>query len=1053
LKFYIEKALPIGRAFFMQYIRFSLKRIFLISISCVFAMSIAAQSGYTVFQEILRIEDGLSSNNVTCAVQDNKGFMWFGTSYGLNKYDGKKFKTYTQTKNGLNSNFIEKLAIDDANRLWIVSGGVLQIMNLVTNEIRNVGDVVQLPFELNQIVEIANNGSKEIQIVTKNPYRMWYYSALVGCVIRYNFSELNGLSQVGAPNFCFQNSQTAITFAGYPKLFLFGKNETRNWNFDGVERRPIQIMTEGEVVLVANENSTALDRITEKEFVKVNLTSSAIEYFPNYLADAKLDWLNYRILGGSMVSSISYASGKIGLKLKLNNQEIEVLNKDQWDELNGGSFDKFYSVDSTNFWYITTNGIVHARLHKTLFENYFMRDKTAAHEGQVRGIYAEHFSLKNSTGELRANVWRSHCSINEGEIKEAEFNGVLFPIGKIKGRYYTGSGKLIRMDGGAKKREFIDTLKVGELWSVFQAKEDIILTGRNPGVYSYNLRTKERLELASDNPNWPKPINVYRFTNSKTKGLVAVAENGLFVISNDLRVIDYFGKDAIPEDHRIPVARIYDWCESSNGNCWIGSGGEGLISWQWNANGTINQSEIRNVSTEIGFPSTIIYRIEEDNFLNLWISTYNGLVRYNLNTLECRIFTTYDGLSHNEFNRISSFKDEQGILYFGGMNGLNVFDPKYFLQTEEENYPFEILSMTKYSSKSGKQENFEAKYNNTGRVILNSGDLFLKIEFALLAYSPIERGFQYLIEGASDNWIELIDNTLQIGALASGEYTVRIRARRPDGTWNPQEIRIPLTVKAPFYFVTSFIISAVLLLLIFFGVIYKLRSIQQRRELEKLENKVIKRTTQLQTAIVDKEILLKEVHHRVKNNLQVISGLLQLQKNEVKDEKLIRMLSEGQSRLGSIALIHKNIYQNADLESVSLQSFITELFEEVKHLFSSKGVSAHGNFNMNEVSLNLQHAVPLGLILNELMTNSFKHAVLPNQDLEIRVEMIAIGTNEFELTYQDNGPGLSYDVHSQRSESLGMRLIFGLTDQINGKLVFEKKEGLLVKIQFNTEVI
>jgi two-component sensor histidine kinase len=387
------------------------------------------------------------------------------------------------------------------------------------------------------------------------------------------------------------------------------------------------------------------------------------------------------------------------------------------------------------------------------------------------------------------------------------------------------------------------------------------------------------------------------------------------------------------------------------------------------------------------------------------------------------------------------------------MNGLNVFDPKYFLQTEEENYPFEILSMTKYSSKSGKQENFEAEYNNTGRVILNSGDLFLKIEFALLAYSPIERGFQYLIESASDNWIELTDNTLQIGALASGEYTVRIRARRPDGTWNPQEIRIPLTVKAPFYFVTSFIISAVLVLLIFFGVIYKLRSIQQRRELEKLENKVIKRTAQLQTAIVDKEILLKEVHHRVKNNLQVISGLLQLQKNEVKDEKLIRMLSEGQSRLGSIALIHKNIYQNADLESVSLQSFITELFEEVKHLFSLKGVSAHGNFNMNEVSLNLQHAVPLGLILNELMTNSFKHAVLPNQDLEIRFEMITIGTNEFELTYQDNGPGLSYDVHSQLSESLGMRLIFGLTDQINGKLVFEKKEGLLVKIQFNTEVI
>jgi two-component sensor histidine kinase len=240
--------------------------------------------------------------------------------------------------------------------------------------------------------------------------------------------------------------------------------------------------------------------------------------------------------------------------------------------------------------------------------------------------------------------------------------------------------------------------------------------------------------------------------------------------------------------------------------------------------------------------------------------------------------------------------------------------------------------------------------------------------------------------------------------------------------------------------------------MIFLGIIYKLRSIRQRQKLERLEVQVSKRTTELQTALGDKEILLKEVHHRVKNNLQVISGLLQLQKNEVKDENLMRILSEGQSRLSSIALIHKNIYQNEDLESVYLQSFITELFEEVKHLFSLKGVSSQGNFNMNNLTLNLQNAVPLGLILNELMTNSFKHAVLPNKDLEIRVEMIAIGANEFELTYHDNGPGLSRDFQSQFSESLGMRLIFGLTNQINGKVLFEKKEGLHVNIRFNTEI-
>jgi two-component sensor histidine kinase len=539
---------------------------------------------------------------------------------------------------------------------------------------------------------------------------------------------------------------------------------------------------------------------------------------------------------------------------------------------------------------------------------------------------------------------------------------------------------------------------------------------------------------------------------SNAKGLVAVAENGLFILGNDLRVIDYFGKDAIEENHRIPVARIYDWHEDLKGDCWIASGGEGLFSWTWKSDGTIEQNSIRNISVEDGLPSSIIYRIEEDNFSNLWVSTYNGLVQYNLNTNVFRIYTTYDGLSHNEFNRISSFKDEQGKLYFGGMNGLNAFDPKDFLQTKNEYYPFEVLALTKYSSKSRNEESCDAEYNSTGRVILNSGDLFLKIEFALLSYSPIDRGCQYIIEGRGDNWMELTGNSLQIGTLASGDYVIRIRARLTDGTWNNQEIRIPITVKTPYYLAPGFLISAFLIVLIFYGVFYKLRSIRQRRILVKLEYEVSKRTNELQAALTDKEILLKEVHHRVKNNLQVISGLLQLQKSEVKDENLMQVLAEGQSRIGSIALIHKNIYQNGNLESVFLQSFITELFDEVKNVFTLKTVVVFGSFNMNEVSLNLQQAVPLGLILNELMTNSFKHAVLPNRDLEIWVEMVAYDKYEFELNYRDNGPGMKESTHMKNSESLGMKLIHGLTDQINGKVRFESKDGLLVNIRFNSRI-
>jgi two-component sensor histidine kinase len=117
-----------------------------------------------------------------------------------------------------------------------------------------------------------------------------------------------------------------------------------------------------------------------------------------------------------------------------------------------------------------------------------------------------------------------------------------------------------------------------------------------------------------------------------------------------------------------------------------------------------------------------------------------------------------------------------------------------------------------------------------------------------------------------------------------------------------------------------------------------------------------------------------------------------------------------------------------------------------------EGIVAHGNFNMNDISLNLQNAVPLGLIMNELLTNSFKHAVIPKKQLEIQVEMFAHSKYEFELRYQDNGPGLKETVSKENLESLGMKLIHGLTGQINGEVHFESKDGLSVNIRFNTRI-
>jgi ligand-binding sensor domain-containing protein len=156
----------------------------------------------------------------------------------------------------------------------------------------------------------------------------------------------------------------------------------------------------------------------------------------------------------------------------------------------------------------------------------------------------------------------------------------------------------------------------------------------------------------------PKVKNVYRIFNS-SKGIIAQAENGLFLIQNNL-IVDYFGPLAKDKNKYLPIECMLDAHEDKSQNIWIATNGQGLFKWQWNQ--LHGKPKIENYTSAEGLQNMLLYRIEEDEDDNLWISSDDGLIRFNKAKIKFNLFTTNDGLSTDEFNRGSSFKALDGSI-------------------------------------------------------------------------------------------------------------------------------------------------------------------------------------------------------------------------------------------------------------------------------------------------------------------------------------------------------------------------------------------------------
>jgi two-component sensor histidine kinase len=204
----------------------------------------------------------------------------------------------------------------------------------------------------------------------------------------------------------------------------------------------------------------------------------------------------------------------------------------------------------------------------------------------------------------------------------------------------------------------------------------------------------------------------------------------------------------------------------------------------------------------------------------------------------------------------------------------------------------------------------------------------------------------------------------------------------------------------------------------------------------------------LRASLHEKEILLKEIHHRVKNNMQVISSLLSLQSRHLTDKAAIEMFRESQQRIRSMALVHEKLYQSKDLSRIDFSKYIESLIMFLFHSYRVNSDLVRMKTEVRNVLLDINSAIPCGLIINELVMNALKHAFPGGRKGEIIVSLQPSGDDRFILSVSDDGVGFPAGLDFHKTETLGMQLVTMLVDQLDGTISLERKPGTRFEVVF-----
>jgi two-component sensor histidine kinase len=477
---------------------------------------------------------------------------------------------------------------------------------------------------------------------------------------------------------------------------------------------------------------------------------------------------------------------------------------------------------------------------------------------------------------------------------------------------------------------------------------------------------------------------------------------------------------------------------------WIGTRGGGLNAIDLRT----GHVEIHTVSD--GLSNNVVHDIESDDMGRLWISTNKGISVLDISS---RTFTNYndiDGLGNLSFNPNAGLRNSAGEILFGGRHGLDII--KY--RDIRLNTVLPKVYFTAVKAFSNKLSDYDPQLSGPiwqvpERLEFSPDIDLVTIEFAGLNYrKPEKNRYAYRLAGLTEEWTQLEDNRqVTFSNLPPGNYSLEVKAANNDGLWSAEPASIVLEFLPAYYQTNWFRALVVLGILGLVYAIYMYRVKDVKRQNRRLENRVKSRTMQIVKERDEKAVLLKEIHHRVKNNLQIVNSMLRLQSYYVKDQEALYALEETQNRVMSMAMIHERMYKTENLANIDLEEYLTDLCRDIISTYDLRNsVKLHADIRLDK--LNIDTLTPLGLIINEVASNAMKYAFPDGQEGTFRIVLERHGEDKLRLRVGDDGVGMPLDLSDGETDSLGTTLMDSLSDQLNGELIRLEEKGTMYELVF-----
>lgn len=959
-------------------------------------------------------EHGSFSNMIKGFEQDQKGNTWIASQdAGMALYNGYTFKILDDNS-GLPSKRIEQLYLDSQNRLWVTTlNGLSYIKNDSIFSLKNNQNV-----QFNKIFEDLDHAIW-FSTFNKGAYKFQNDSVEI-------YNSTSGLSGNGV-SAIFQDSNKIYWF-GMLDNKEFTKYDGNNFYHFYSKKNELGVnindFIEYEHAIWFGSFEGGIVKFINNKYYRYNFSKHQKGNVYAFVKNKNGLWFS---IYGSGIANFKDNKFKFITKNEgLPDNSIFKLFIDKQDNIWISSFFSGFSRLEENVFYKETfDDVLPITNVESILTDPSQTEWFLPHGGQMvskKGLNFQAYTNDSNYKTHHVNYSSDGFFEAPGKAWLATFGlGIVYFTEKNYTFYNFKKGNdILKIDRDLKKRMWFASDKSG---AIIKEKDGFYNIDKANGLNNSHVTT-----LLSD---------------SKGSTWLSVQNSGIAIITND-SITNITKKEGLISND------ISSFFEDNKQRIWLGSAFEGVQLIAGKITYTFNKKK--------GLLSNNITAITQDFDSAIWITSSNGLTRLKINSnqkVDIKNFDKHYGLNLIGLTKASKAY-KSGKVIFGSKNGVLIYNKSFERDRVEK--PKLILNNISI-------DNVELLNMTPTEPIKFSQNQKLTIDFYALNWgneNTLKYEYRILQTKNQREWISN-DNYTRVSLQNFELFDTEIQIRAISMNGESNIIKIPIEIQPYFYQnIYYHIIFWIFLigLLVFYYQYKKRLAIKKKKELEREivqktkeitseKEEIEKSHKQIVAQNKEKDILIQEVHHRVKNNLQLISSLVSMQLNSLKSEKSKRILEETYNRINSMALVHEILYNKENVSFISLKTYLSDLVNSISEMMNQekRQIIIHKSFA--DINIDVSYCIALGMITNEVISNSMKYAFKDHDHPEIRIKLYCDSkSNLIIYTIKDNGIGINPKFLSTKNKSLGLRLITIFSKQLNAELEIKNDNGTEILVKF-----